>query len=257
MCRRHRPPRRRSRRPTRRRRLRRRTSRHRTYQPPPYQPEPPTTQYTAPPPASTRAPAGPTTSPYGVVPQENTSLNGFAVASLILGICGGLLLSVIFGIVALVQIKRNGGRGRGMAIAGWCSPGVWLLAIVPRSRWSSPLAVAPTTTRDPVSGQVTESGSVSLADLKLGDCITAVTEDELRFALPVVPCTEPHRTEVTSIETMFGDSYPGDDVVDETAGNLCTDAAARYAPTRDGGRRARRLLLPAEPEPAGTRATGR
>jgi hypothetical protein len=196
------------------------------YAPPaPYQPEPPTTQY-APPPGW-----GPqTASPYGVVAQENTNLNGFAVAALILGICGGLLLSVIFGIVALVQIKRNGGRGRGMAIAGLVLSGVWLLAIVIGVIIA--IAVAPATPdRDPTSGQVTGSGSVSLTDLKAGDCIKEVTEDELRFALPVVPCTEPHRTEVTSIETMSGDTYPGDAAVDETAGNLCTDAAQRYAPT--------------------------
>jgi hypothetical protein len=197
------------------------------YQPPPYQPEPPTTQYTAPPPPAW-IPPGP--SPYGVVPQENTSLNGFAVASLILGICGGVLLSAIFGIVALVQIKRIGGRGRGMAIAGIVLSGVWLLAIV--VGLAIAIALAPTTSdRDPVSGQVTESGLVSLADLKPGDCITEVAEDEMAFTLPVVPCTEPHRTEVTSIETISGDTYPGDDVVDETAGDLCTDAAQRYAPT--------------------------
>ncbi|MGH9414410.1 MAG: DUF4190 domain-containing protein [Terriglobales bacterium] len=50
--------------------------------------------------------------------------NGFAIASLILGILWlywlGSILAIVFGHVALVQIKRAGDNstGRGMAIAG-------------------------------------------------------------------------------------------------------------------------------------------
>jgi uncharacterized membrane protein len=50
--------------------------------------------------------------------------NGLAIASLVLGIVWlywlGSILAVVFGHVALSQIKRSGGeqRGRGMAIAG-------------------------------------------------------------------------------------------------------------------------------------------
>jgi hypothetical protein len=117
-----------------------------------------------------------------------------------------------------------------MAIAGIALSALWLLVI------GIIVAVAIAsggtgTDRDPVSGQVTEDSFVSLADLSPGDCITGVTEDELRFSLPVVPCTEPHRSEVTGIETLSGGAYPGDEAVDEMAGNLCTDAAVAYAPT--------------------------
>lgn len=60
--------------------------------------------------------------------------NGLAVASLVLGIiwlCGlGSILAVIFGHVALGQIKRSGEQGAGLAIAGlvlgWVGVGVWL-----------------------------------------------------------------------------------------------------------------------------------
>ena len=196
--------------------------------PPQYQPESPyqpVPQYTAP---QQGWPGG--QPPYAVVAQPNTSVNGFAVASLILGICGGALLSVIFGAVALVQIKRNGGRGKGMAIAGLALSALCLLVI--GILVAVALATGGTATdRDPVSGQVTEESSVSLANLSPGDCIESVAEDELRFSVPVVPCTEPHRSEVTAIETLSGDTYPGDEAVDEMSGNLCTDAAAAYAPT--------------------------
>lgn len=58
------------------------------------------------------------------------STNGFAVASLVLGIISGWLLAIIFGAIALSQIKRSGGRqtGRGMAIAGLVLGIVWFLA---------------------------------------------------------------------------------------------------------------------------------
>jgi hypothetical protein len=48
--------------------------------------------------------------------------NGLAITSMILGIIWvywlGSILAVIFGHIALSQIKRFGQRGRGMAIAG-------------------------------------------------------------------------------------------------------------------------------------------
>ena len=48
---------------------------------------------------------------------------------------------------------------------------------------------------------------------------------------PVVPCTEPHRSEVTAVEPLYSNAYPGDEAVNQTAGELCTIAAARYAPS--------------------------
>ena len=57
-------------------------------------------------------------------PRVDASLNGFAVASLVLGLLWlfwiGSLLAVIFGHVALSAIQRSGGweRGRGVALAG-------------------------------------------------------------------------------------------------------------------------------------------
>lgn len=57
-------------------------------------------------------------------PPQETKTNGFSIASLVLGIIWiywlGSILAVIFGHVALSQIKKANGRqtGRGMAIAG-------------------------------------------------------------------------------------------------------------------------------------------
>jgi hypothetical protein len=71
---------------------------------------------------------------------ERASANGFAIASLVLGILWiywiGSILALIFGYVGKGQIDRAGGHqtGRGMAIAGivlgWIGVGILLLLIV-------------------------------------------------------------------------------------------------------------------------------
>lgn len=78
------------------------------------------------PPPPPPAPSGPPQQPqYGApAPATGGGTNGLAVASLILGILWlcwlGSLLAVIFGHVALGQIKKSGETqgGKGLAIAG-------------------------------------------------------------------------------------------------------------------------------------------
>jgi hypothetical protein len=63
--------------------------------------------------------------------------NGLAVASMVCGICGFLyivpaILGIVFGSIALRQIRRDGTDGRGMAIAGIVTGSLWvaLLALI-------------------------------------------------------------------------------------------------------------------------------
>jgi hypothetical protein len=63
--------------------------------------------------------------PYGYHPYPYpaaASFNGLAIASFVLSLVWlygvGTLLALIFGLVALRQVKRTGQRGRGFAIAG-------------------------------------------------------------------------------------------------------------------------------------------
>jgi hypothetical protein len=55
-------------------------------------------------------------------PEPGRGTNGLAIAALVLGIlwlCAiGSILAIVFGFIALSQIKRSGQGGRGMAIAG-------------------------------------------------------------------------------------------------------------------------------------------
>jgi hypothetical protein len=60
--------------------------------------------------------------------------NGLAVASLVLGIVWiywlGSVLAVVFGHVALSQVRRTGQGGRGLAIAGLVLGYIWLTLLV-------------------------------------------------------------------------------------------------------------------------------
>ena len=58
--------------------------------------------------------------------------NGFAIAALACSffIIFGAILGIIFGCVALSQIRRQGQRGRGMAIAGIVIGSCWIVLIV-------------------------------------------------------------------------------------------------------------------------------
>ena len=93
-----------------------------TEQPPNYPPPPPGGYGYPPPPGGSYPP--PPGGGYGYPPPPRSSAtNGMAVASLVCSlfgwICGlGPILGLIFGFVALSQIKQTGQRGHGMALAG-------------------------------------------------------------------------------------------------------------------------------------------
>jgi Domain of unknown function (DUF4190) len=52
--------------------------------------------------------------------------DGFAIASLILGIVGGSVLAIVFGFVARGRIRRSGAGGRGLATSGIVLGFLWL-----------------------------------------------------------------------------------------------------------------------------------
>jgi hypothetical protein len=72
---------------------------------------------------------------YGYPPIAQARTNGLAIAALVCGICGFLylvpaILGIVFGAIALRQIRRDSTEGRGMAIAGIAVGAAWLLLVV-------------------------------------------------------------------------------------------------------------------------------
>jgi hypothetical protein len=72
---------------------------------------------------------------YGYAPMQVRRTNALAIAALVCGICGFLyvvpaILGIVFGCIALRQIRREGSDGRGMAIAGIVTGIAWLVFVV-------------------------------------------------------------------------------------------------------------------------------
>ena len=154
--------------------------------------------------------------------------SGFAIASFVFGLIGGVILSVIFGIVALRRISRRGLGGRGFAIAGLVLSGLWTLLI------ATIIAVALLTgaERD-AQGRVTDSGSESVFDLRAGDCMNDLEETAVELSVDVTPCGGPHDAEVVSEFTLTESTWPGLPFVARQAERRCpreVESASAGAP---------------------------
>lgn len=121
-------------------------------------------------------------------PKRPGGTNGWAVAAFILGILGGTILSVIFAVAALVQMRGRHQRGRGLAIAALVISAVWIAVI------TSVIAY----------GVSTQGKSVRAADLKTGDCVKDAYDDQLPTWVKRVRCDRPHRGEVFAVLTRPG-----------------------------------------------------
>ncbi|MET0713087.1 MAG: DUF4190 domain-containing protein [Jiangellaceae bacterium] len=164
--------------------------------------------------------------PPGYLPPEEQRTNGFAIASLVFGIISGILLAVIFGIIALVQIPKKNQKGKGMAIAGLVLAGVWTLI------WVALIVVVVMTSadRDAATGEITEGGDVSTLSLEVGDCVNDLEESEAVASLPAVPCDQPHEGEVFALFDLPEGDYPNEAELIDQAETGCVDRLMVYAP---------------------------
>lgn len=167
-------------------------------------------------------------------PPHRDDNNGLAIAALVTAlvglVCGGSLLGLIFGIIALVQIRRTGQRGRGMAISGIVIGGLQAVAIGAILVVGIIAAINEGNLRDE-SGEITSAGDVTLAELAPGDCVNGLSaeEDEMFSELPAVPCAEPHQGEVVAIFDLPKGDWPGEDAAYEQAWDGCVDRFADYS----------------------------
>jgi Domain of unknown function (DUF4190)/Septum formation len=167
--------------------------------------------------ASYGTPSGQTAygTPYGPPPYSGPpargELSGFAIAGFVLGLLGFLILtailSVIFGIVALVKIRDNPQqRGKGLAIAGLAVSGLWLVLLV---IVIVAAAVSPPTPQRSGTGQVTQPGTTDVSSLRTGDCFQYPGARIIITKVTVVPCTQAHNAQVYAEFPATGSSYPG------------------------------------------------
>jgi hypothetical protein len=184
------------------------------YPPPPggYPPPPPQGAYPAPPPQGGYPAPPPYYPPPGQYAPPTPGTNWWAVISLVFGVLGGVLISVVCGILGLNRAKKGQG-GRGMAIAGLVLSGLWIVGIV---------ALV-------VFLVVFDKGTVSATEVKAGDCLKELPASGLVITVDTAPCGEPHTGEIFSVMTMPDGEFPGQFAIEEYQ-NKCAPELAKYAP---------------------------
>lgn len=173
---------------------------------PPYPPPPP------PPPPGSYPPPPQHYPPPGQYAPPTPGTNWWAVISLIFGLIGGVLISVVCGIIGLNRAKKGHG-GRGMAIAGLVLSALWAVGIV--------VLVA--------ALLIFGKGSVSANEVKTGDCLEELPASGLVITVDTAPCSEPHTGEIFSVMTMPDGDFPGTFAIEEYQ-NKCAPELAAYSP---------------------------
>ena len=172
----------------------------------PYQPDPQQypQQYPAPPPY-------PGYQPYPVKPP----MSAWAVVSLVFGLLGGVLVSVVCGIVALTKTKNNQQSGRGLAIAGLVLSALWTVGIV------AVVALVAFADKD--------GSSVRPTSLAVGDCLTEIPDSYRVLRIDTVDCAQPHLGEVYANIDIPGDDFPNSTRL-EAYQDECSPALEEFSP---------------------------
>lgn len=156
------------------------------------------------------------------MPKSGT--NGWAIASFVLGLISVSVLSIIFGIIALVKIRDVPQRGKGLAIAGLCLSAVWIAGIIGFVAYYSSTAAQRSST-----GQITQNGHLSVTELRSGDCFQNAAGNQpvtgTMTQITAVSCTSPHNAQVIAVLPVSGSAYPGAAAFEAQAQPGCKAAA--------------------------------
>jgi hypothetical protein len=155
-------------------------------------------------------------------------MDGLSVASLvlgILGIVGGVLLAIPFGIAGLVRTSRRRRRGRGMAVAGLAISAAWIAVAV--------VLIVIVAAQQPVrsaDGTVVRQGSASPVDLRVGDCVKLgdLSSSPTVHKVTVTPCSMLHNAQVFGIVKSTDSAYPGQSTLEQEGLDSCRDRAPGY-----------------------------
>ncbi|MET9957730.1 DUF4190 domain-containing protein [Streptomyces sp. NPDC006326] len=162
-------------------------------------------------------------------PYREPALNGFALASLLVGLLCLPPLGIVFGIVALVQIARKGERGRPLAVAGLAVSVVMTLSVVAVTGRYGPVLLdrlEALPQYEDVEGELAD-----IDELRAGDCFNVPGGDLLDESPLIhrVACTQVHHAEVTSSTRFEDEVFPGTQQVKKWAADACWKAQDAYA----------------------------
>lgn len=152
--------------------------------------------------------------------------NGFAIASFILGILGlftiSAVLSIIFGIIALVKIRNVPQKGKGFAIAGLVLSGIWLAALAVLIAVTATITVHGSVHGSASAGPVIQPGNTSIFALRVADCFDYPHAQSVS-SITAIPCTQRHDSQVFAQFDVTGSnsSYPGATLLKKQATSGC------------------------------------
>ncbi|HET9655904.1 MAG TPA: septum formation family protein [Kineosporiaceae bacterium] len=164
------------------------------------------------------APAPPGHYSFGYGTPTKVGTDGFAIAALVLSILGGVVLSVVFALIALPRIRRNRTSGKGMAIAALVVSGGWVLLLIAGITFA-----ALTSAHRDGAGTVTSGGTLNARSVKVGDCIEGFNVSTTVRSVHAVPCTQPHNAEVIGEFSVADGTYPGENEIRNQAEMRCSD----------------------------------
>ncbi|WP_053850674.1 DUF4190 domain-containing protein, partial [Streptomyces sp. NRRL B-24085] len=153
-----------------------------------------------------------------------SSVNGLAVASLVLGVlCCFPAVGLVLGVIALAQIRKKGQSGKGLAIAGS------ILSSLGLALWVTALATGGLSEAwDGFKKGATEGTAFSVVK---GQCFDAPggSLEGLTYDVDEVPCAGEHDGEVFGEFRMTGSAFPGDSAVSAAADEKCYPLQDTYA----------------------------
>lgn len=148
--------------------------------------------------------------PYPVRPPTS----GWAIAALVFGVLGGVLISVVAGVVALTKTKDGRQGGRGLAIAGLVLSACWVALLL--AGVAAYLLIG--------------RGMVLATNVGVGDCLADIPGTGAVATIKTVDCTDPHKGEVYAVLEMPDGDFPGTAAIDAFQEG-CAPALAGAAPT--------------------------
>jgi hypothetical protein len=140
--------------------------------------------------------------------------SGYSIAAMILGIVPVLfgILGIVFGFIALSQIKQRGQKGRGNALTGVIGGFLWLA-----------VGIAALTAAALGGGS---AGTADIDTLAAGQCFTAAAGAATYAQVTAVDCAQPHTGQLFAKYEAAYTTYPGDPALTAGARAQCGGMAA-------------------------------
>lgn len=195
-------------------------------------PQPAAIYHPPPPPGTVPEPKSPPMPPPTFTANTGTERNWMAIVSLILGLFGGGLLGLGFGVAALQAVKAGRATNRTMAIWGIvlnCT--MWIVYFVGFGAFTAfTAALAPATPADPGDSpprHVASEDRALVTEIPLGRCfMDPELHDGYFYDVEVVSCDVPHDAQVYAVGQLDEQDYASEQHMADVARELCfTDEA--------------------------------